>query len=247
VIAIPGRTHEAVVPLLANRSEVTLVDHEVLPGSAHASHPAAGDLLLVHGFGGSKKQLGPLAGRLCPAGCTALLPTLRGHEGSPEPSWGYSPLDFTADLHRIGDVLGDAVHAVGYSYGALVATLSAVTWGAGRIRSLVVIDQSFAAHPDRFVDDEWAEGSHLRWNYDFSHLPALLRAQGVPLLVLAARESDVIGQEERDRLWAARDGLLECAEIPGTHATCIEHPDEIAATVADFHRRCTGGSAQEDA
>jgi len=206
-------------------------------GAFSAGHPPVG-ILAVHGFGGDKTQLRPVVDAVRAPGVPALLPSLRSHGDSPAPAWGWSPLDFTADLHRIADALPGRLNLIGYSYGALVAALSAVTWAGDRVRSLVVVDQSFDAHPDRFVADEWAEGSHLRWNYDFGHLPGLLEAQRVPVLALFARDSDIVGPRERARLRSRADGgLFHCAEIPGTHAGLLEHPHTIASAVREFHAR----------
>jgi pimeloyl-ACP methyl ester carboxylesterase len=131
----------------------------------------------------------------------------------------------------------EALHLVGYSYGGLVAAVSAVTWAAPRVRSLAVIDQSFAAHPDFHEDDEWAEGSLLRWYYDFSHLLDLLERLGVPVLVLAARDSRNILPDERGRLAARESELFSLAFIDGDHADCYRNTEEMAAVLREFYRR----------
>lgn len=231
-------------PIATNLSTTSPAD-TTEPFATGATGPSAArpaGILAVHGFGGDKAQLRPIVEAVRPSGAPALLPTLRSHGDSPAPVWGYSPLDFTADIHRIADALPGPLDLIGYSYGALVAALSAVTWAGDRVRSLVLIDQSFEAHPDRFVADEWAEGSHLRWNYDFGHLPDLLEAMGVPVLMLFARDSDTVGPRERERLRARPGALFSCADIPGTHDGLLRHPAEIAGAVREFHARSAAGA-----
>lgn len=222
---------------LANHSAIQLLDWDVAEGTAAPPDAAPGDMLLLHGFGGDKHQLRPLGEALCPRGSVAVYPTLRGHGASPKPASGYSVLDFSADLHRFADAMPEALHIVGYSYGGLVAAVSAVTWAAPRVRSLAVIDQSFDAHPDLHEADEWVEGSLLRWHYDFSHLLDLLERLGVPVLVLAARDSPNIGADERRRLAARESGLFSLAFTDGDHADCYANTGEITAVLRDFYRR----------
>jgi pimeloyl-ACP methyl ester carboxylesterase len=220
-------------PALADYPAIPLLDFDRVPGTAAGRAP--GSLLLVHGFGGDKRQLRALGDALCPADAAAYYPTLRAHPGSPRPDWGYSALDFAADLHRIGDVLPERVHAIGYSYGALVSAISAVTWGA-RIRSLVVVDQSFAAHPERHEADEWVEGSLLRWTYDFSHLLDALHALGVPVLMLGSVDSGLIGVEEERGLLARRDRLFDYRAITGSHADSYRDTAALVPLIEDFYR-----------
>ncbi|MEU6325762.1 alpha/beta hydrolase [Streptomyces sp. NPDC047049] len=221
--------------LSGHDSGVELLDYDAVPGLSPAGG-APGSMLLLHGFGGDKSQLRPLGDALCPAGCVAVHPSLRSHGDSHQPDWGYSVLDFSADLHRIADILPDEVHLVGYSYGGLVAAVSAVTWGASRVRSLVVIDQSFDAHPALHVADEWAEGSLLRWTYDFGHLPDLLERLGIPVLVLAGTDSGNLLAGERERLSGRSGGMLRLETIRGSHADCYRNTEEIASVMREFYR-----------
>ncbi|MFH8338391.1 alpha/beta fold hydrolase [Streptomyces sp. AM6-12] len=228
-------------PALAGHgSGVRLLDYDAVPGRSGAGG-APGSMLLLHGFGGDKSQLRPLGDALCPAGAVAVHPSLRAHGDSHRPVWGYSVLDFSADLHRIADILPDEVHLVGYSYGGLVAAVSAVTWGASRVRSLVVIDQSFDAHPALHEADEWAEGSLLRWTYDFGHLPDLLERLGVPVLVLAGADSRNILPGERERLAARAGGMLRVETVRGSHADCYRNTTEITSVMRDFYRTAFPG------
>jgi pimeloyl-ACP methyl ester carboxylesterase len=235
--AVSQTTRSCAGAALAGHGAIELLDCDVAEGTAAPPDTAPGDLLLLHGFGGDKHQLRPLGEALCPRGSVAVYPTLRGHGASPKPGFGYSVLDFSADLHRFADAMPEALHLVGYSYGGLVAAVSAVTWAAPRVRSLAVIDQSFAAHPDFHEDDEWAEGSLLRWYYDFSHLLDLLERLGVPVLVLAARDSRNILPDERSRLAARESELFSLAFIDGDHADCYRNTEEMAAVLREFYRR----------
>ena len=223
-------------PLLAGHgSGIELLDYDAVPGLPGAGG-APGSMLLLHGFGGDKGQLRPVGDALCPPGSVAVHPSLRAHGDSHRPDWGYSVLDFAADVHRFADALPGELHLVGYSYGGLVAAVSAVTWGASRVRSLVVIDQSFDAHPALHVADEWAEGSLLRWTYDFGHLPDLLERLGIPVLVLAAAESRNILADERERLSRRDSASLRLEFIRGSHADCHRNTDEITSVMRDFYR-----------
>ncbi|RPF35131.1 alpha/beta fold hydrolase [Streptomyces sp. TLI_185] len=223
-------------PLLAGHgSGIELLDHDAVPGLPGGGG-APGSMLLLHGFGGDKAQLRPVGDALCPQGSVAVYPSLRAHGASHRPAWGYSVLDFAADLHRFGDALPGDLHLVGYSYGGLVAAVSAVTWGASRVRSLVVVDQSFDAHPDLHVADEWAEGSLLRWTYDFGHLPDLLERLGIPVLVLAAAGSRNILADEQERLSRRDSASLRLEIIHGSHADCYRNTGEITSAMRVFYR-----------
>ncbi|MFG2986629.1 alpha/beta fold hydrolase [Streptomyces sp. NPDC048258] len=233
-------------PALAGHvSGIELLDYDAVPGRPQAGG-APGNMLLLHGFGGDKGQLRPVGDALCAADSVAVYPSLRAHGDSHKPAWGYSVMDFSADLHRFADALPDELHLVGYSYGGLVAAVSAVTWGASRVRSLVVVDQSFDPHPDWHVADEWAEGSLLRWHYDFSHLPDLLERLGIPVLALAAEESPNIPPDERERLSRRDSASFSLKFIEGTHADCHRNTDEITSAMRDFYRNHFGGTSEKE-
>ncbi|MFF4356471.1 alpha/beta fold hydrolase [Streptomyces sp. NPDC001604] len=231
--AFPPEARVLTGPLLAGGA-VELLDYDAVPGLPEAGG-APGSMLLLHGFGGDKGQLRPIGDALCPPGESAVYPSLRAHGASHRPDWGYSVLDFAADVHRFGDILPDELHLVGYSYGGLVAAVSAVTWAASRVRSVVVVDQSFDAHPDLHVADEWAEGSLLRWTYDFGHLPDLLQRLGIPLLVLAAADSTNILPDERERLSQRDSALFRLEFIEGSHADCHRNTGEITSALRAFY------------
>ncbi|MET9363833.1 alpha/beta fold hydrolase [Streptomyces sp. NPDC006632] len=238
----------AVLPdpaLAAAGGAVELLDYDAVPGRPGAGG-APGHMLLLHGFGGDKEQLRPVGDALCGENSVAVYPSLRAHGDSHKPAWGYSALDFSADLHRFADALPDELHLVGYSYGGLVAAVSAITWGASRVRSLVVVDQSFDAHPDWHVADEWAEGSLLRWHYDFGHLPDLLERLGIPVLVLAAAESPNIPADERERLSRRDSALFSLEFIRGTHADCHRNTGEITSAMRDFYLRHFDGTNEKE-
>ncbi|MDH6578821.1 alpha/beta fold hydrolase [Kitasatospora sp. MAP5-34] len=220
-------------PELATIGRVELIDWDSRPGSA-VGPCAPGSMLLLHGFGDDKARLRPLGDALCPEGAVAVYPSLRAHGRSPAPEWGYSPLDFAADVQRIFDALPQPVHVVGYSYGALVAAVLAVTLGPQRIASVVLLDQSFEPFRERYEADEWAEASFLKWTYDYSHLLDAATALQIPVLSVIARDSPVVPAAERARTTARRNPLFFCAVTEGTHASFLR--DSAVGLVADFYR-----------
>ncbi|GAA0454806.1 hypothetical protein Aca07nite_68860 [Actinoplanes capillaceus] len=205
-------------PALAGVPEIQLIDFDLVTG------PAGPSRLFLHGFGGDKHQLRGLGDAL-PQASRSMYVSLRAHGDSPRPAWGYSVLDFAADVHRVADLLRPPVDVIAYSYGALVGAACAATWGDGLIRSLVVIDQSFTADPAQHEADEWAEGSYLRWMYRYGRMVELL---GIPVHVLAAQHSDMIGREERGRMSAAG---IRVTTIPGDHGSCLDDPARLAAVI----------------
>jgi pimeloyl-ACP methyl ester carboxylesterase len=119
------------------------------------------------------------------------------------------------------------IHFVGYSFGALVGAVSAVSWAADRTASLTVIDTSFAAYPERHVADEWAEGSYLRWMFDYRSLLASLSR----VVVIRAEASSVLPQAEVDRLTALE--TVEVVEVQGDHASILADTDRLASIIRD--------------
>jgi pimeloyl-ACP methyl ester carboxylesterase len=221
--------------------QVELLDYDVRPGIANAIGPAGG-FLLLHGLGEDKTSLRPLGDRLCPAGSVAVYPSLRGHGTSPKPTWGYSPWDFTADLQRIASALPDRLHLVGFSYGALVAAASAVALGPGRVRSLVLLDQSFEACPWKaFADHDGAlfrpELVYLKWGFDHRHLLFMAAAAGIPMLTVLARRSHVVSGSERRRLLAGAGPRQLVRVLDTDHRGLVSDVPRLAALLEDFYRR----------
>jgi pimeloyl-ACP methyl ester carboxylesterase len=226
------------MPALADVAQVRLIDFDLVRGPGGGGPQARGSRLLLHGFGGDKHQLRAL-GDAFPQedGMISMYPSLRAHGASPKPPWGYSVLDFAADVHRVADLLPAPIDLIGYSYGALVGAVSALTWGVDLVRSLTVIDQSFEGDPAQYVKDEWAEGSYLRWMYRYA---GMLERLGIPVLLLTGRDSPMVSSAERDRLLARCGPRLEVAAVPGTHATCLDDPAALAALIKGFHERNAG-------
>lgn len=221
-------------PTLAACAAVELLDYDCVPGRAvGAGKPAS--MLLLHGFGDDKTQLRVLGDALCPRGAVALYPSLRAHGGSPFPPWGYSPLDFVADLHRVVDVLPCPFHVVGYSYGALLGVLAAVALGPDRVRSVVVLDQSFACWPDRYRADEWAEARFLNWAYDYRHCFDALHALRIPVLTVIARHSHVVPEVERDWLLARRGDGFRCRIVDTDHIGLVRDGEGLRPLIEDFY------------
>ncbi len=222
------------VPLLAGNPRVELLDCDLVPGSA-TGRGAPGSLLMLHGFADDKTTLRALGAALCPPGSCAVHPSLRAHGESPRPGWGYSPLDFAADLHRISDIFPRPVHVVGHSFGALIAAVIGFSLGPDRVASVAVLDQSFEAWPDRYREDDWAEASFLKWHYDYTHFLDGLAAMGIPVLSVIARDSPVVPEEERERMLDRRGESFSCVVTAGTHTGFVK--DSAPAILADFYDR----------
>jgi hypothetical protein len=208
---------------------VVLLDFDELP------HPPDGllraeTLLFLHGFGGDKRQLRHIAEPFAEQGARCILPSLRGHGASPAPPFGYSCLDLAADVHRLMAQIAARCHLVGYSHGALVGAVTAVAMRPG-VRSLASIDESFAAHPERMIQDEHVEARSLRWQFDWRHL---LSTRAVPCLSLVARDSHMIDEEERGYLQTLVGRDFQVGSIAGTHASCLQDRNVIVRYIDDF-------------
>ena len=224
------------LPELCRVGTVELLDHDRLPGTA-TGPTAPGSLLLLHGFGDDKTGLRTIGDALCPAGSVAVYPSLRAHGASPAPKWGYSPLDFAADVQRILDPVPGPLHVIGYSYGALVAAVLGVALGPRQISSVVLLDQSFERLPERYEADEWAEASFLKWHYDYRHLLDALDGLGTSVLSVVARQSPVVPEAERARMLARtqRGGLFSCVVTDGTHQSFLKN--SAIEIIAEFYGR----------
>ncbi|WP_030192325.1 alpha/beta fold hydrolase [Streptomyces sp. NRRL S-87] len=223
-------------PYLRDVEHVALLDHDLVPGRPGV-RGAGAPLLLLHGLEDDRTQLRFLSDALCPEGEFALLPTLRDHPPSPAPAWGYSPLDYAADVHRITDRLTAPAHVIGYSYGALVALVHAVALGPTRVRSVVLLDQSLERRPARIEGGEWAESSFLKWEYDYTHLIGMLTAAGIPVLLVIPSESHVIPPAERAALLARRDPGFSCVVMPGVHADVVRPDGPVTSIIEEFYAR----------
>lgn len=211
---------------------MTLV-RPVAPAMPELDTDVLGDLaaptaaLLLHGAGADKRQLRPLADALAPE--AAILPSLRGHGASWQPEVGYSPLDLAADLHRSAHRWPTTLDVVGYSYGAVVGLVSAATWAAGRVRSLVVIDTSFEALPHLHDEQEADEGSFLRWTYDYEPVLRLLQ---VPVLVVRSAAGGLLTDETCARIGALPH--VDVVSAAGDHASVIDDPTTIARHIEEW-------------
>ncbi|MFF7361827.1 alpha/beta fold hydrolase [Streptomyces sp. NPDC008125] len=221
-------------PRLAAVDGVELLARDVVPGRPGVRGTGS-PLLLLHGLGDDRDQLRFLSDALCSEGEIALLPTLRDHPSSPAPAWGYSPLDYAADVHRVSDVLSAPAHVIGYSYGALVGLVHAVAMGPARVRSLVLLDQSLERRPQRIEGGEWAESSFLKWEWDWTHLLGMLTAAGIPVLMVVPRDSHVIPEHERAALLARRDPLFSCVLVDGVHADVVRPDGPVLPVIEDFY------------
>ncbi|GGK78879.1 alpha/beta fold hydrolase [Mangrovihabitans endophyticus] len=222
-------------PALARIGRAELLDFDLAAGPGAGA--VRGAQLLLHGFADDKASLRELADALRAPGEVAVLPSLRAHGQSPAPAWGYSPLDFGADLHRIADVLPGPAHVIGYSFGALIGAVTALLLGPSRVSTVTVLDQSFDRMPERFVDDGWAEASFLKWHYSYAHVYDGLRAMGIPVHVVFARDSHVVPEQERASLLARVGPRFHCAVVDGTHAGLIRDTGRLAGVLSPFYER----------
>ncbi|HEX6472343.1 MAG TPA: alpha/beta hydrolase [Streptosporangiaceae bacterium] len=216
-------------PALAEVEDIALIDFDLATVAGDGRRHSR---LYLHGFGGDKRQLRPLGESLDAPAVTSMYASLRAHGASFKPAWGYSVLDFAADVHRVADVLPGPIDFIGYSYGALVAAACALTWAADRTRSLVVIDQSFDADPARHVADEWAEGSYLRWTYGYG---GMLERLAAPTLLLTAADSAMVSAAELARLRGRCGTRLTAGLIAGAHDTCLNDPGGVAREISRFY------------
>ncbi|QBF47467.1 alpha/beta fold hydrolase [Janibacter limosus] len=184
--------------------------------------------VFLHGAGGDKSQLAPLGREL--GSPVQIMPSLRGHGQSYSPKQGHSPLEYAADLHRSAHRWPDSLDVVGYSYGALVALLSATTWAAGRVRSLVVLDTSFESFPTMYVNDEDAEGSWLRWMYDYESALALVQ---VPVLCVRSSQSTLLTERTCQRMSQLEQ--VSVVELPGDHRSILDDSKALATVISEFY------------
>ncbi|MBM7167720.1 alpha/beta fold hydrolase [Streptomyces sp. G44] len=232
-------------PYLRAFDHVALLDHEVVPGRPGV--PGAGaPLLLLHGLEDDRDRLRFLSDALCGEGRIALLPTLRDHHPSPAPVWGYSPLDYAADVHRLTDVLPSPAHVIGYSYGALVGLVYAAVMGPGRVRSLVLLDQSLERRPHRIEGGPWAESSFLKWEYDYTHLLDMVTAAGIPVLMVVPRDSHVLPEAERAALLARRHPLFSCVLMDGAHADVVRPDGPVTSVIEEFYAQYCPAPLEEE-
>lgn len=226
-------------PVLARCSAVELIDFDIVPGSEAGFGGAPGSLLLLHGWGEDKSSLRNLGERLCPTGAEAIYPSMRGHGASPQGVWGCAPWELAVDVQRIGDRLPVPVHVVGYSYGALIAALATIVLGPERVGSLVLLDQSFERN-DEFVELVDLEDSFLQWHFDHRHVLDAITALGVPMLIVVADHSTVVGQAERERLQRREGALCRYVCLDVDHAGLVSEVDPVASVCRDFYRWLEG-------
>ena len=161
-----------------------------------------------------------------------MLPSLRGHGASMEPAFGYSVLDYVADIHRLIAFMQKPFHIIGYSHGALIGAVASIVFPSTTVLSLVSIDESFSAHPDRMIWDRWSEARHLRWFFDWEHLYDRLT---VPALFFLAEQSHMVTSSEDQRLMLKQRENFIVQRIPGTHASCLDHVTLLNGRITSFY------------
>ncbi|MFB7894280.1 alpha/beta fold hydrolase [Microbacterium sp. NPDC056044] len=120
-------------------------------------------LVLLHGWGQTQAMFrGQVAG-LAPARRVVTY-DMRGHGVSAKPGHGYRIARLAADLRDVLDALGiERADLLGWSMGASVIWSYLELFGAGRVRSLVLVDQPAAvvAVPWMTEGEQAAAGSIL--------------------------------------------------------------------------------------
>lgn len=197
------------------------------------------EIMFLHGFGANLHQLRPIGDKLNDKGAGTIYISMRGHGKSIRPAYGYSCIDLAADIHRLLHCYHTPLHMVGYSHGGLVATVSSILFSKEKISSLVIIDESFAAHPNRMIDDAQYEARYLRWMYNWIHLLSFIN---IPTLILYATESHMITDDELRIIKDLNNPHITLLPIKGTHANCIDNHDEISDLISDFYKKILKGA-----
>lgn len=133
-------------------------------------------LLLVHGFAGSKEDFAHYLPRLAATGWHAVVPDLRGHGDSAKPpdESAYSLAILADDVKALLDALGwEKATMLGHSMGGMVLQLFALAH-PGRVTALVLMSTSHAM-PEQIPPELIALAQ------------ALVREGGTELLIETAR------------------------------------------------------------
>lgn len=120
---------------------------------------ATRDIVLVHGWSGSRQYFVRNARELATAGFRVISYDLRGHGESQKTSWGFS-------VHRLAKDLDDVLRylevrsacCIGTSMGAAVIWAFFELFGPGRIASVVTVDQA----PLQNIAPDWKIGRYER-------------------------------------------------------------------------------------
>ena len=110
-------------------------------------------LLLVHGYGGARRDFGPLIEPLAERGWHVVAPDQRGHGDSDDlnEESAYSFASFAGDLLELLAALGwDEIVLLGHSMGGMVAQTFALA-APDRLRGLILMDTT---HKDVRMDPE---------------------------------------------------------------------------------------------
>jgi pimeloyl-ACP methyl ester carboxylesterase len=120
-----------------------------------ASAPAAGTVLLVPGWTGSKEDFIAVLEPLAALGWTAVAYDQRGQfeSGGPDDETAYSLARLAGDLLDVAAGLGDGpLHLVGHSFGGLVAREAVLTTGGAGFASLTLLCSGPGTLPQRHHD-----------------------------------------------------------------------------------------------
>ncbi|MBM3115117.1 alpha/beta hydrolase [Jeongeupia naejangsanensis] len=151
----------------------------VLPPPRRSAFAAPSDgsvaILLVHGLGGTDRDLGSLGKVLQRAGITTHTLTLPGHGGRPEDLYDVQAEDWIATVvahYRALSVRYETLHLMGMCLGALLAieTAKRVDLRNGRLVALA---------PPVFIDG-WAMPWYRELRHVVYHVPGLMQLMRIP-------------------------------------------------------------------
>ncbi len=144
--------------------------HDCLPGAGPQHYVGQGKIgvLLLHGLTGSPAELAPLAERLRRAEVSFAAPVLAGHATTVQALAVTTWRDWRTSAQQAHHWLGqhfDTVHIVGFSMGALLATLLAAEQEPRQRGKVALLAPAFALRP--------LEQRALRWLARAGLLPVL--------------------------------------------------------------------------
>lgn len=225
--------------------------------------PAGQPVVLLHGAFASAATWGAQIADLATAGLRVLVPERSGHGHSPDHDEPFSYLDMAAEtIDYLECVLDGPAHLVGWSDGAVVAMLVAMS-RPDLVRRMVVVGQYF--NRDGVADDTWLEAvragdpsaiNTLRSYYDdvspdgpehfttvYEKTLALIEAEpdlpmdqlaavAVPTLVVQADHDVVTLRHSMEVVERLRNGRL--AVLPGTHILPLESPEVLNPLLLNY-------------
>jgi pimeloyl-ACP methyl ester carboxylesterase len=195
-------------------------------------------VVLLHGFGMTRKSLRPLAAILhaCGAAARSVLPDARGHgeTRAPERDDAYGYPEMAGDLILLLErEAPSGAHLVGHSMGGQIALMAAIS-RPELVRSLALV----AAGPCRAVGDE---RERRRWQRAAAAFEGASRAQLCAALASAAPTEDP--KLEPERLYGDADGASLARVVRGGFLH-VERNDHLCGQLAAPALVIAGGRDQ---